>query len=155
MLRLAGIWQPLVRLTVTPSMFYQNDQKHDVSKPIGPPIRILRPVVLRQCQSRTASPVPDRFYLPALKIEADLGPARFISNTSYYTVTNSPAMRAPSTTFATIRPRLAAIPAAIDVNPTLYPLIDTTGIHLPPHLTNYQSPATVQNSRAVSRRSSA
>ena len=32
----------------------------------------------------TEIPVPDKFYLPALKIEADLGKVRFVSNTSYF-----------------------------------------------------------------------
>jgi iron complex outermembrane receptor protein len=31
------------------------------------------------------------------------------------------------------------------VNPTEYPLIDSSGVHLPAGLTNYRSPATVLN----------
>src|ERR1700680_5046562 len=31
------------------------------------------------------------------------------------------------------------------IDPPLYPLIDSAGVHLPPGLTNYRSPATVKN----------
>jgi iron complex outermembrane receptor protein len=81
-MRLAGIWKPMDALTVTPSIFYQNDQKHDVSTywpdysdPSAGHFNDANP---------DQTPVPDRFYLPALKIEADLGPVRLVSNSSYY-----------------------------------------------------------------------
>src|SRR5579863_4152381 len=81
-LRLAGMWKPLDTVTVTPSVFYQNRQQHDVdtywpaySNPSDGVFYNANPDQI---------PVPDRFYLPALKIEADLGSVKLVSNTSYY-----------------------------------------------------------------------
>jgi len=143
-LRLAGIWKPLDAVTVTPSIFYQNRQEHDVStywpsssNPSSGDFNNANP-------DRT--PVPDRFYLPALKIDVDLGGMRLVSDTSYY-------VRDELTGYEGTVYNLSyyqgigwpAAEEAIDVNPAYYPLIDTNGVHLPPGLTNYRSPATVKN----------
>jgi iron complex outermembrane receptor protein len=81
-LRLAGIWKPLDAVTITPSIFYQNNQEHDVSTYWPSASNPSSGVFNNANPDRT--PVPDRFYLPALKIDVDLGGKRLVSNTSYY-----------------------------------------------------------------------
>src|SRR3982074_2229699 len=82
LVRLAAVWAPTDKLTVTPSYYYQDRYRNDVenywplySNPGSDRFVSANP-------SRRSS--PDRFYLPALKIEADLGATKLISNTSYY-----------------------------------------------------------------------
>jgi iron complex outermembrane receptor protein len=143
-LRLAGIWKPLDAITVTPSIFYQNRQEHDVST-YWPSASNPSSGVFNNANPDRI-PVPDRFYLPALKIDVDLGGKRLVSDTSYY-------VRDELTGYEGTDYNLSyyqgigwpAAPEAIFVNPAYYPLIDTDGVHLPPGLTNYRSPATVKN----------
>jgi len=143
--RLAAIWKPISALTVTPSMFYQNRQEHDdstywpaYSDPSNGHFNNANP-------DRNA--VPDKFYLPALKIEADLGKARLVSNTSYYHRDETTGYE--GTVYNLSYFQSLGWPAAgfglSFLNPADYPLIDTSGIHLPPGLTDYRSPATVLN----------
>jgi len=143
-LRLAGIWKPFDAVTVTPSIFYQNRQEHDVSTYWPSASNPSSGVYDNANPDRT--PVPDRFYLPALKIEADLGPTRLVSNTSYY-------VRDELTGYEGTDYNLSYYqgigwpnaPEAIDTPPAYYPLIDSSGVHLPPGLENYRAPATVKN----------
>ncbi|MGA2861076.1 MAG: TonB-dependent receptor [Steroidobacteraceae bacterium] len=146
-LRLAGIWRPIGALTVTPSILYQNDQKHDVST-YWPDYS--NPSAGRFDNANPdQTPVPDRFYLPALKIEADLGPARLVSNTSYYNRNELTGYEGTDYNLSLYQGLgWPANPAAVDVNPAYYPLIDNYGVHLPPGLTDYRSPATVQNEQS-------
>jgi len=144
-MRLAAIWQPLSAVTITPSMFYQNRQEHDdstywpvVSDPSAGHFNNANP---------DRNPVPDKFYLPSLKIEADLGRARLISNTSYFHRDETTGYE--GTVYNLSYYQTLGWPAAgtglTFLDPAEYPLIDTAGIHLPPGLTNYRSPATVEN----------
>jgi len=141
-LRMAAIWKPIGALTVTPSIFYQNRQEHDdstywpaYSDPSAGHFNNANP---------DRNPVPDKFYLPTLKIEADLGPVRLISNTSYFhrdEITGYEGTVYNLSYYQTV----GGDGAAGFLDPTQYPLIDTAGVHLPPGLTNYRSPATVEN----------
>jgi len=144
-LRLAGIWQPVSAVSFTPSFFYQNRQEHDdstywpvYSDPDSGHFNNANP---------DRNPVPDKFYLPALKIEADLGKARLVSNTSYFHRDETTGYE--GTVYNLSYFQGLGWPAAglglTLLDPAVYPLIDTSGIHLPPGLTNYRSPATVQN----------
>jgi iron complex outermembrane receptor protein len=147
--RLASIWRPIGALTVTPSIFYQNKQEHDVST--------YWPAYSDPSAGRFDNanpdrlPVPDKFYLPALKIEADLGKVRLVSNTSYYHRDETTGYE--GTVYNLSYYQTLGWPAAASslfegvsfLNPADYPLIDTSGIHLPPGLQNYRSPATVEN----------
>ena len=150
-LRLAGIWKPLDAVTVTPSIFYQNKQEHDVStywpsssNPSSGDFNNANP-------DRT--PVPDRFYLPALKVDVDLGGMRLVSDTSYYVRDELTGYEGTAYNLSYYQgigwptsPEVANLSSGtITFNPALYPLIDSTGVHLPPGLTNYRSPATVKN----------
>src|SRR5450631_2711306 len=144
-LRLAALWKPVGSVAITPSFFYQNRQEHDdstywpaYSDPSGGHFNNANP-------DRTA--VPDKFYLPALKIEADLGKARLVSNTSYFHRDETTGYE--GTVFNLSYYQTLGFPAAglglTFLNPADYPLIDTAGVHLPPGITTYRSPATVQN----------
>jgi iron complex outermembrane recepter protein len=143
-LRLAGIWKPADAITVTPSVFYQNKQEHDVST-YWPAYSDASAGVFHNANPDRI-PVPDRFYLPALKIEADLGKARLVSDTSYY-------VRDELTGYEGTDYNLSYYqgigwpnaPEGVLTDPAFYPLIDSAGVHLPPGLLNYRAPATVKN----------
>jgi iron complex outermembrane receptor protein len=148
-LRLAGIWQPVSAVSFTPSFFYQNRQEHDDSTYW--PVYSDADSGHFNNANPDRNPVPDKFYLPALKIEADLGKARLVSNTSYYHRDETTGYE--GTVYNLSFFQGLGWPAAVAIlgfplpflHPDEYPLIDTSGIHLPPGLTNYRSPATVQN----------
>ena len=149
--RLAFIIAPNASVKITPSVFYQNNRKHDVSTYWASSSNPSAGHFNNANPDRT--PIPDEFYLPALKIEADLGKARLVANTSYfnrreitgyegtdYNLSLDQSLGWP----AAFNKGTTAIPLTL-VDPTFYPLIDTNGVHLPPGLTNYRSPATIQN----------
>jgi len=144
--RVALLWKPTDALTITPSFFYQDRQRNDVtiywplySDPSGNHFVSANP---------TANPEPDAFYLPALNIEYELGPARLISTTSYFhrddqsdyegTLYNLSYYQSLGTdgNFASA--------AAGNLIPG-FPLLDAGGVHLPAGLTGYRSPNTVTN----------
>ncbi|HYM44369.1 MAG TPA: TonB-dependent receptor plug domain-containing protein, partial [Steroidobacteraceae bacterium] len=77
-LRLAGVWQAASSLTVTPSMLFQSRQKHDegtywpaYSNPAAGQFNTATPERI---------PDPDKYYLPALKVQWDLGKSQVIAN---------------------------------------------------------------------------
>lgn len=79
-LRGAFTWAPTDKLTITPGIFYQKRDQHNVDRywtSISSPGHYLSGTPDRMAD-------PDRFYLPTLKVEYDLGPVKVISNTSYY-----------------------------------------------------------------------
>ena len=91
--------------------------------------------------------MPDRFYLPALKIEADLGSTRLVSNTSYYVrdeLTGYEGTDYNLSYYQTIGWPTVSGGRLCSIR-RYYPLIDSIGVHLPPGLTNYHAPATVKN----------
>jgi iron complex outermembrane receptor protein len=139
--RLAFEWKPIDALTVTPSATLQNDRKHDVST--------YWPTFSDPSSGRfydgnpDRTPIPDRFYLLAVKVDADLGKARLISNTSYYNRNELTGYE--GTLYNLSYYQQQDVLGYNFVNPAQYPLIDTSGIHLPPGLTNYRSPAIIQN----------
>ncbi len=73
-MRLAGLWAPNDNWTITPSIYYQNRQRNDISN--------YWPLYSDPGSHHfvNADPTPraspDKFYLPALKIEGDLGARR-------------------------------------------------------------------------------
>jgi iron complex outermembrane recepter protein len=145
--RLAFEWKPFDALTVTPSAELQNDRKHDVSTYWPTFTNPSSGAFFDGNPDRT--PIPDRFYLLALKIDADLGPARLISNTSYYNRNEYTGYEGTLYNLSYYQSAdalsyNAGYPIAF-LNPAQYPLIDTSGVHLPAGLTNYRSPASIQN----------
>jgi iron complex outermembrane recepter protein len=132
-IRLAAVWQPSSAVTITPSFFYQDRERNDVtiywpnySDPSSNKYVSANP---------TASPEPDVFFLPALNVQVDLGPTRLISTTSYFHRDDQSDYEGTLYNLSYYQGYGAAD----------FPLIDGTGIHLPPGLTNYRSPNTVTN----------
>src|SRR6202051_2602496 len=81
--RLAFLIKPSDGLRITPSVAFQNSRKHDLST-YWPAYTDVSSGNFKNATPERL-PDPDRYYLPALKIEADLpGHTQFISNTSYY-----------------------------------------------------------------------
>jgi iron complex outermembrane recepter protein len=140
-LRLAGLWQPNDAIRVTPSILYQNSQRNDVtiywpeySNPGGNSYVSADP---------TARPEPDVFYLPALNVQADLGPTRLISTTSYFHRNEISGYDGTLYNLGYYQSQLPAYGNAAGI--AAFPLLDGSGVHLPPGLTDYRSPASVTN----------
>lgn len=138
LIRLAAVWAPSEHITVTPSYYYQERYRNDVEN--------YWPLYSNPSKDRyiSANPeqrsAPDRFYLPALKIEVDLGATKLISNTSYY-------HRQEQTGYDGTLYNLSFYQTFLGPNFSLLQplLIDGTGVHLPAGATNYRSPASVDN----------
>jgi outer membrane receptor protein involved in Fe transport len=144
LVRIAAVWAVSDQWKVTPSYFYQDRFANDVqdywplySDPGNDHFVNANP---------TQRTVPDTFYIPALKIEGDLGKVNLISNTSYYhrqettgydgTLYNLGFYQAQGS--APVFPLSSFLPG-------VFPWLDGTGLHLPAGATNYRSPASVQN----------
>jgi iron complex outermembrane receptor protein len=147
LVRLAGIWKASDQWTVTPSIFYQNREEHDISN--------YWPIYSNPGSDQyvngdpTAHSVPDKFYLPALKIEGDFDAFRVISNTSYFHRKETTGYDGTlyNLGFYQSQPTPPALPVfALPFLPGVqFPLLDASGIHLPASVANYRSPATVDN----------
>ena len=132
LIRLAGLWALSDKWTITPGIYYQNQQRNDIST--------YWPLYSDPSSGRyiNADPsrrgVPDKFYLTWLKIQGDLGPVQLISNTSYY-------HRREQTGYEGTLYNLGFYQTFMG-NMTL---LDANGVHLPPGATNYRSPSSVDN----------
>ena len=134
-LRIAALWQPNEALKITPSFFYQHRARHDVT--------IYWPQYSNPGQDRyvsanpTARQEPDKFYLPSVNIEADLGAVRLISTTAYFHRDEISGYDGTLYNLGYYQTLFAGEPG--------YPVLDGSGIHLPPELANYRSPTSVTN----------
>ena len=134
-LRIAALWQPNESLKVTPSFFYQHRARHDVT--------IYWPQYSNPGQHHyvsanpTARQEPDEFYLPSVNVEADLGPVRLISTTAYFHRDEISGYDGTLYNLGYYQSLFAGEPG--------YPVLDATGIHLPPELAHYRSPTSVTN----------
>jgi outer membrane receptor protein involved in Fe transport len=81
-LRGALTWSPIESLQITGSLYYQRITNNDTNAYWE---NLSRPDdgVYRQGNAK-GQPSWDTFYLPAVKIDWDLGPVRFVSNTSFF-----------------------------------------------------------------------
>jgi iron complex outermembrane receptor protein len=135
-LRVAVLWKPNDAVSVTPSIIYQNQQRNDVT--------IYWPEYSDPGKDRyvsanpTPRPEPDKFYLPALNVQADFGPAKLISTTSYFH-----------------RDEISGYDGTLynlgyyqTLGTADFPLLDGSGVHLPAGLTNYRAPASVTNQQS-------
>jgi iron complex outermembrane receptor protein len=160
-LRLAGLWQPAGAVTIAPSIIYQNRQQHDAqtywpaySNPGAWEFNTATPERI---------PDPDRYYLPALKVQWDLGRSAIISNTSYYyrkgvtgyqgTVYDLAFYQSqgwpgnPSFGIPAGGVGLGCEATGIAANCPWYPLLDARGIHLPAGFSNEQTPNIITNAQ--------
>jgi iron complex outermembrane recepter protein len=158
--RLALLYQPADNVKITPSVMFQNKQQHDIStywpaysNPSSGEFNNATPEPI---------PIPDEYYLPALKVQADFPHSTFISNSSYYHRNELDAYEGtvyalgfyqslgwPSADYGS--PGLGCGSAATSPVPnpvtgcSWYPLINASGIHLPPGFADYSEPNTMTN----------
>jgi iron complex outermembrane recepter protein len=142
-LRLAGLWQPNDAIRVTPSILYQNSQRNDVT--IYWPEYSNPGANSYVSADPTARPEPDVFYLPALNVQADLGPTRLISTTSYFHRDEISGYDGTLYNLGYYQSQLPVYGNAAGM--AAFPLLDGSGVHLPPGLTDYRSPASVTNTQ--------
>jgi outer membrane receptor protein involved in Fe transport len=142
-LRVAGLWQPIDGIRVTPSILYQDSHRNDVtiywpeySNPNGNSYVSANP---------TARPEPDKFYLPSLNVQADLGSVRLISTTSYFYRNEISGYDGTLYNLGYYQSQIPDYGNAAAL--AAFPLLDGTGIHLPAGLTDYRAPATVTNTQ--------
>jgi len=149
MIRLSAVWAPTEKLTVTPSFYYQDRYRNNNED--------YWPLYSNPQNDRfvNADPTrrsdPDRFQLPTIKIEGDLGFAKLISNTAYF-------HRKEETGYDGTLYDLGFYQSGVFLNynpdgsvagpaSTPYPLLDGTGLHLPGVAANYRSPASIDNTQ--------
>jgi len=160
--RLAAKWAVTPDVTITPSLLYQHRNRNDISvfwpQDQGANGQIVRsdPGDHRYLNADpTARPEPDKYFLPVLKAEAELGSMSLISNTSYYTRDDLSGYDGTLYNlgyYQTVAGRPPLVPTGANqigtlsfLNPAQYPLIDQYGLHLPSSVQNYRSPANVVN----------
>jgi outer membrane receptor protein involved in Fe transport len=131
--RASAIWAPSDNWKITPSYYYQDRYANDVQNywPLYSDPGANRYVDANPTQ-RT---IPDTFYIPALKVEGDLGAVTLISDTSYY-------HRKEQTGYDGTLYNLGFYQTFFGGT---FPLLDGNGLHLPPGATNYRSPASIDN----------
>jgi outer membrane receptor protein involved in Fe transport len=145
LIRLAALWAPNEKWAITPSIYYQDRKRHDIST--------YWPLYSDPGRNRfvNADPdprnSPDRFYLPSLKIDGDLGSVRLISNTSFYHRENQTGYEGTLYNLGYYQTQNAA-PIFLNNPPTStwlvpYPLLDGFGLHVPG--LQYHSPSTIDN----------
>jgi iron complex outermembrane recepter protein len=138
LIRVAAVWAPNDKWTVTPSYYYQDRYRNNVESYWGLYSNPGNNNFVSADPTERSD--PDKFYLPALKIEGDLGFAKLISNTSYF-------HRKEETGYEGTLYNLGFYQTFLGPNYTLLQplLLDGDGIHLPAGATNYQSPASIDN----------
>ncbi|HEX4240585.1 MAG TPA: TonB-dependent receptor [Steroidobacteraceae bacterium] len=138
LVRLAAVYAPVEQLHITPSFYYQDRYRNDVES--------YWPLYSNPGQDRyvsadpTQRSAPDRFYLPALKMEADFGATKLVSNTSYY-------HRKDTTGYDGTLYNLGFYQTFFGPGFGLQQplMLDGNGVHLPAGATDYRSPASVDN----------
>ncbi len=150
-IRLAFIYQPNDSVKITPSVMFQNKQQHDLgtywpaySNPGSGDFNNATPERI---------PIPDEYYLPALKAQIDFAHATLISNTSYYHRNEMDAYQGTGYDLAFFQSQSwpggvgACGSASTSAVPpcSWYPLLDANGVHLPAGFANYQTPNTMTN----------
>jgi outer membrane receptor protein involved in Fe transport len=142
-LRLAALWKPNDAISVSPSMLYQDSQRNDVT--------IYWPEYSDPSKDRyfsanpTARTEPDSFYLPSLNVQADMGPVRLISTSSYFHRNEISGYDGTLYNLGYYQSQIPLYGNAAGL--AAFPLLDGTGVHLPAGLTNYRSPASVTNTQ--------
>ena len=155
--RFALLWQPNDNVKLTPSVMFQNKQQHDLSTywpaysdPAAGRFNNATPELI---------PIPDEYYLPAIKLQIDFSKLTFISNSSYYHRNESDAYQGTGYDLAyyqslgwpnALYPGAPALGCgSASTTPTQpcswYPLLDGSGIHMPPGFANYATPNTMTN----------
>ena len=144
LLRLAFLWAPSDKWSVTPSIYYQDRKEHNISN--------YWPLYSDAGNNHFASAdpnernSPDTFYLPALKIQGDLGSATLISNTSFFHRENTTGYEATLYNLGYYQTQNAAPIFPLSwpwVAP--FPLLDGNGLHVPGGLQYRADGSSIQN----------
>ncbi|MGA8708245.1 MAG: TonB-dependent receptor [Steroidobacteraceae bacterium] len=143
--RFAAIWKPTDALTISPSFFYQDRQRNDVT--------IWWPTYSDPGSNKyisanpTASPEPDVFFVPSLNVQLEAGPVRVISTTSYFHRNDQSDYE--GTLYNLSYYQSIGADEINNAGPGNlipgFPIVDGNGVHLPAGLTNYRAPNTVTN----------
>jgi iron complex outermembrane receptor protein len=162
--RFALLWQPNDNVKLTPSVMFQNKQQHDLSTYWG----AYSDPSTGHFNNATPEliPIPDEYYLPAIKLQIDFANLTFISNSSYYHRNETDSYQGTAFDLAYFQalgwpnslypgaPALgcgsAAAPNPAPWSPkpcSWYPLEDGSGIHMPPGFANYATPNTMTNNQ--------
>jgi iron complex outermembrane receptor protein len=137
LMRLAGLWAPNDTWAITPSIYFQKHDLHDDSA--------YWPIYSNPSSNSyingDPSPrsEPDKFYLPALKIEGSFDAFHVISNTSFY---HREEQNGYDGTLYNLGFYQTLLPPDQFAN---FPLLDGAGLHLPASISDYRSPASVDN----------
>jgi iron complex outermembrane receptor protein len=142
--RVSALWKPTDTVTISPSFFYQDRQRNDVT--------IYWPLYSDPSSNKyvsanpTASPEPDSFFVPALNVQVDAGPVRVISTTSYFHRDDQSDYEGTLYNLSYYQSLgengYQAGPGNLIPD---FPLLDANGVHLPAALANYRAPNTVTN----------
>ena len=157
MARFALLYAPSSDVKLTPSVLFQNKQQHDLSTywpaysdPAAGRFNNATPELI---------PIPDEYYLPAIKLQVDFSHVTFISNTSYYHRNETDSYQGTVYDLAFYQalgwpnslypgaPALGCGPASSTATEpcSWYPLLNGSGIHLPSGIENYVTPNTMTN----------
>jgi outer membrane receptor protein involved in Fe transport len=149
LLRLAALWKASDQWSVTPSIYYQARQVHDINN--------YWPLYSNPGSDKyvsgdpSARNDPDKFYLPALKIEGDFDAFHVISNTSFFHRSEHTGYEGTLYNLGFYQEQPAAPSTPVFALPFLpgvaYPVLDGDGIHLPASVANYRSPNTIDNTQ--------
>jgi iron complex outermembrane recepter protein len=158
--RLAMLYKPAGNVSITPSFMFQNKQQNNIStywpaysNPGAGEFNDATP-------ERIA--IPDKYLLPALKVQVDFAHATLISNSSYYYRNEADAYEGTAYALAFYQslgwpsagygsPGLGCGSAATSPVPnpvtgcSWYPLLNGNGVHLPPGFADYSEPNTMTN----------
>jgi outer membrane receptor protein involved in Fe transport len=150
--RLAATWQPAASFSVTPSILYQNMKKHDDST-YWP---AYSDAGAGHFNTATPELIPnyDEYYLPALKMQWDLGKSQIIGDLAYYHRNQTTAYQGTVydlSYYQSAGPTLGypcvPTPAAVNTCPGV-PLLDASGMHIPSAFgTSYATPNIITNSQ--------
>jgi outer membrane receptor protein involved in Fe transport len=137
--RLEAVWAINDRWQLRPSFYYQSRVANNTND--------YWPIYSNPGKDQFVSgdpdrrEIPDKFYLPSLRLTGDFGAFRLILDSAYYhrrettgyegTIYNLGFYQSPAV--------LASVASGLPL------LLDAAGVHLPPGATNYRSPATVDN----------
>ncbi len=145
----ALLWQPSDAIQVTPSFMYQNARKHDEST-FWPAYSNVSAGVFNNATPEL-QPVPDEYWLAAIKLEADLGKTKLVSNTAYYHRNELTAYQGSAYDLAFYQSQSWLIGSCGSASTTAvppcswYPLIDGGGVHLPAGFQGYNTPNKITN----------
>jgi len=148
-MRFALLWEPSENVRLTPSFMFQNKQQNDLSTYWPPYSNTGAGQFNNATPERIA--IPDEYYLPAIKLQIDFSNLSFISNTSYYHRNETDSYQGTVYDLAYYQSLSwsqnigACGPAQTPPPCSWYPLLNATGIHMPPGFANYATPNTMTN----------